>query len=119
MISIPLFKLISSDLDSNNCKKEEAINYFNMLYDDYLQIFLANNFDLSLIEEYNIELIENWKSLIKKLVILRFTDYDKDIKIDELLKKTARNILWIESNSKYIVLILLIYKKLSFIQKKK
>ena len=116
MISIPLFKLISSDLDSNNCKKEEAINYFNMFYDDYLQIFLANNFDLSLIEEYNIELIENWKSLIKKLVILRFTDYDKDIKIDELLRKTARNILWIESNSKYIVLILLIYKKLSFIQ---
>ena len=113
--SIPLFKKIDFAL-VNNCKKEEAIDYFNMLYDDYLLIFLSNNFDLSLRDEYNIELIENLKNLIKKLVEQRFGDYNKDIKIDELLKKISRQILWIESNSKYIVLTLLIYKKLSFIQ---
>ena len=72
-----------------------------MLYDDYLQIFLANNFDLSLKEEYNIELIENWKNSIKKLVRQRFSDYDKDAKIDGLLRKVIKEILWIESNSKY------------------
>ena len=64
-----------------------------MLYDDYLLIFLSNNFDLSLRDEYNIELIENLKNLIKKLVEQRFGDYNKDIKIDELLKKISRQIL--------------------------
>ena len=103
-------------MDTNNCKKEEAIDYYNMLYDDYLHIFLSKNFDLSLTEEYNVELVENMKSLIKKLVKHRFEDYDKDIKIDELLKKISREILWIESNSKYVILTLSIYKKLSFIQ---
>ena len=114
--SIPLFKKIIAHLDSNDYKKEEAINFYHMLYDDYLQIFLANNFDLTLTEEFNIELIEKWKNLIKRLVKHRFGDYNKDIKIDELFMKIAREILYIESNKKYIVLVLLIYKKLSFIQ---
>ena len=113
---IPLFKKIIDDFDSNDCQKEEAIKFYNMLYDDYILIFLANNFDLTLAKEFNIELIENWKNLIKRLVRHRFGDFNKDIKIDELFKKISRDILYIESNKKYIILVLLIYKKLSFIQ---
>ena len=45
---IPLFKKIIDDFDSNECQKEEAIKFYNMLYDDYILIFLANNFDLTL-----------------------------------------------------------------------
>ena len=103
ILSIPLFKKIFFDLDSNNCQKEEAINFYNMLYNDYLQIFFANNFDLTLKDEFNIELIDNWKTLVKKLVKHRFSDYDQYIKIDELLKKFSREILYIESNKKYTI----------------
>ena len=114
--SIPLFKKIIIDLDSNDCQKEEAIKFYNMLYDDYLLIFLANNFDLALTKEFNYELIENWKNLIKRLVKHRFGDYNKDIKIDDIFNKITRDILYIESNKKYIILVLLIYQKLTFIQ---
>ena len=116
LLNIPLFKKIYSDIDSSNYKKEDVCNYFNMLYDDYLLNFLSNNFDLSLTDEYNNELIENWKILIKKLVKQRFEEYDDNIVIDEIIKKLSRKILWIESNSKNIILTLLIYKKLFFIQ---
>jgi hypothetical protein len=60
--------------------------------------------------------VEKWKGLIKKLIKMRFEDYDKNFRNDLLFLKLSRYILWIESNSKYIILILLIYKKLSFIQ---
>ena len=114
--SIPLFKKIYSDLDSNNCTKEEAEDYFNMLYNDYLNFFIYNNADLSISDNCDSDLVENWKGLIKKIIEMRFEDYDKNFRNDLLFLKLSRYILWIESNSKYIILILLIYKKLSFIQ---
>ena len=115
--SISLFKQMESDLENNNNNYNiEAIYYLNLFYDDYLHIFLSNNFELSNIEIYSSNLISNFKNLIKYLVKIRFNDYDEIIKADELMKKISRNILWIEANSKYIKLTLMIYQKLSFIQ---
>ena len=114
--SIPLFRQMESDLDNNNNYNIEAIYYLNLFFDDYLHIFLSNNFELSNLEIYSSNLITNFKVLIKYLIKIRFNDYDEKIKADELMKKISRNILWIEANSKYIKLTLMIYQKLSFIQ---
>ena len=104
---ISTIKKIILDLDSNECN-EEAKEYYNLFYDDYLHIFIFNNEDLIVGEEYNMYIVENWKRLIKDMVKRRFGDGRL-----ERFKKLSDIILWIESHKKYIVLILLIYKKLS------
>ena len=114
--SIPLFKKISLEFDKEDYNNKDAIEYLNLFFDDYLLVFLSNNFDLSEKDIYTIDLISNFKYLIKHLLKIRFEDYDMKIKADELFKKISRNILWVESNSKYITLTLMIYQKLPFIQ---
>ena len=114
--SISLFKEISEISENEKNIQEEAIKYLDYFFDDYLLIFLSNNFDLSQTEVYNYDLISNFIKIIKYILKIRLDDYDANIKADELLFKIAKKILWIESNTKYIILILMIYQKLTFIQ---
>ena len=117
MKSIPLFKEILLDFEhENHNDNNEAIQYLNLLFEDYLLVFLSNNLDLSDTDIYTKDLIFNFISLIKKLLKKRFDDYDENVKVDELLINISRNILWVESNTKYIILTLMIYQKISFIE---
>ena len=117
MKTIPLFKEILLDFEhENHNDNNEAIQYLNLLFEDYLLVFLSNNLDLSDTDIYTKDLIFNFISLIKKLLKKRFDDYDENVKVDELLINISRNILWVESNTKYIILTLMIYQKISFIE---
>ena len=117
MKTIPLFKEILLDFEhGGHNDNNEAIQYLNLLFEDYLLVFLSNNLDLSDTDIYTKDLIFNFISLIKKLLKKRFDDYDENVKVDELLINISRNILWVESNTKYIILTLMIYQKISFIE---
>ena len=126
LISIPLFKKIIDILESENNEKgqkddinklqEEAKKYLDLFLEDYLLIFLSNNFDLSNSERFSINLIKDYIKIIKKILNYRFNDLDNYISPFELIKKISKYILWIQSNSKYIIKILIIYQKLSFIK---
>ena len=113
--NIPLFKKIWKDLEDGNYEKDKVNEYLSLFFEDYLLIFLSNNFDLSNTNTYNRELIINFENLIKKLLFRRFNDYEEKKSPEILLLNICRNILWIESNNKYIILTLMIYQKLSFI----
>ena len=114
--SIPLLKNISLEIEKENNEQGQAIEYLNLFFEDYILIFLSNNFNLSDNELYNKDLINNFIKIIKFLSKTRFEDYDEKVKADILLVNISKYILWIESNSKYIIIILTIYQKLSFIE---
>ena len=115
--SFPSFNKLIQDFEhESNDESKESIQFLNLFFDDYLLIYLSNNFNLSDTNTYSKALITNFIILIKKLLKKRFDYYDENIKIDELLINISRNILWIESNNKYIVLTLMIYQKLFFIE---
>lgn len=80
--SIPLFKKISLELENDESQKQ-GIEYLNLFFEDYLLIFLSNNFDLSNTEVYNKDLIYNFIKIIKDLLKRRFENYDEMIKAEE------------------------------------
>ena len=106
LITFLPFKEINIDLVSNDNDEDMKV-FLEILFDDYLCIFLVNH-EPDLFKETNYDLFYDLLKLIKKMVEVRFEN-DNNI---NLLERIARNILWVESNSKYIILILLIYIKL-------
>ena len=106
LITFLPFKEINIDLVSNDNDEDMKV-FLEILFDDYLYIFLVNH-EPDLFKETNYDLFYDLLKLIKKMVEVRFEN-DNNI---NLLERIARNILWVESNSKYIILILLIYIKL-------
>ena len=96
--------------------KEEIKEYFDLFLEDYFLIFLSNNFDLSNLKIYNRNMINEFIQIIKSILDYRFNDFSDYMAPIEIIKKISKYIIWIESNSKYIIKILIIYQKLSFIQ---
>ena len=95
------------------CEKEnlnDSNQFYNYLLDDYYLIFLSENLIKSL------DNLEEYKSLLKKMVNLRF-NYEKGIDEGDPIKSLAKKMVWLESYSEYISIILNIYQKISVYEK--
>jgi hypothetical protein len=91
------------------CEKEnlnDSNQFYNYLLDDYYLIFLSENSIKSL------DNLEEYKNLLKKMVNLRF-NYEKGIDEGDPIKSLAKKMVWLESYSEYISIILNIYQKIS------
>jgi hypothetical protein len=79
-------------------EKENQLDNIKKIYNDYFSIFLSNEFiDINYSQLYLV-----LSTLVKK----RYED-----KKENFIKDVSKAMLWIESNSKYIYMILDIFNK--------
>ena len=94
-----------------NRDQRETHEFFELLMNDYYLIFLSKNLP-NLNEFY--QNIDYYKNLINLMLGQRFnTEQDEEEKELNPIKDTAKKILWIETYSQNISILLNIYKKLS------
>ena len=87
----PIFNEISNDLKNNEFDKDLK-DFLEMLYSDYLYIFLNNHEkDLLINENYNCNLQEDFMRLIRKMIDIRFDFQSNGNSFERIL----RYILWI------------------------
>ena len=93
--------------------QKDAHEFYDLLMNDYFLIFLSENFPD--INELNIN-IEEYKNILKLMLHERFDKGDEGEETDPI-KATSKKIVWMESYSQYISILLNIYRKLSVYEK--
>ena len=92
---------------------EDNRKFFEWLLDDYYLLFLI---DILPDIKNSFHNLENYKNLLKKMVDLRYNS-GNEVEEVELVKSFAMKIVWFESNSEYISIVINIYKKIFFYDK--
>ena len=88
--------------------QEDNRKFYELLLDDYYLLFLS---DIIQDIKNSFDNLDNYKNILKKMVYLRFNSGDDVEEVDQV-KSFAMKIVWFESNSEYISIILNIYKKI-------
>ena len=89
--------------------QNDSHEFYDLLLKDYFLIFLSEN----LTDIKNLyKNIEEYRSIIKLMLHQRFNTGDEGEEIDPI-KSLAKKMLWMETYSQYISIILNIYRKLS------
>ena len=99
-----LFQKLSEfeNLDDKN-------QFFEWLLDDYYLLFLSDTLqDI----KNSFEHLEEYRNILRKMISLRF-ESEAGGEGDDQVKLLAKKMIWLESNSQYISIILNIYKKIS------
>jgi len=94
-----------SELENLDDKKE----FFERLLDDYYLLFLSDTLqDI----KHSFQHLEEYRNILRKMISLRF-DAEEGGEGDDPVKLLAKKMIWLESNSQYISIILNIYQKIS------
>ena len=96
----------------NECGKEypeDSKQFYEWLLDDYYLIFLSDT--LQNIKNSFIE-IEDYIKILKKMIFFRFNLGNEVEEIDPV-RNLAKKMVWLESNSQYISILLNMYSKIS------
>ena len=92
---------------------EDNRQFYEWLLEDYYLLFLSDTLT-NLKKSFNN--LEEYKNFLKKMVFLRF-NAGKEVEEVDPLKSFAMKIVWLESNSQYISILLKIYQKISVHEK--
>ena len=105
-------KIFETLNELENKDQRETHEFYELLMNDYYLIFLSKN--LPEINEFY-KNIDEYKSLINLMLEQRFIKSNDDINEDEVypIKAITKKILWIETYSQYISILLNIYRKIS------
>ena len=99
----------------NECKEkypEDSKKFFDWLLDDYYLLFLSDT--LQNIKN-SFDNLEDYKKILKKMIYLRFSNEEKEI--NDIVKSLSMKMVWLESNSEYISILLNMYQALSLQEK--
>ena len=83
-----------------------------MVLDDYYLLFLSDT--LQNIKN-SFDNLEDYKKILKKMIYLRFSNEEKEI--NDIVKSLSMKMVWLESNSEYISILLNMYQALSLQEK--
>ena len=92
--------------------QEDNRQFFDWLLEDYYLLFLAENLQ-DIKNSFND--LEDYKNFLKKMVYLRFNLGNEEE--TDPIRLIAMKMVWLESNSEYISILLNIYKKISLQEK--
>ena len=87
---------------------EDCKNFYELLLDDYYLIFLSDTLQNIKISYNN---LQDYKNIIKKMINLRFSEEEKEM--NDNIKSLSMKMVWLESNSEYISILLNMYQLLS------
>ena len=102
-------ELFQKLIECQKIYKEDAKQFYEWLMDDYYLVFLSDIFHDIKNSFYK---LDEYINILKKLLNIRFSSEIEKEK-DELISLFAKKILWLESYSQYISILLSIYQKMS------
>ena len=88
---------------------EDSKKFYEWLLDDYYLLFLSDT--LQNIKS-SFKNMEEYKNILKKMIYLRFNN-ENEIEDNDPVKSIAMKMVWLESNSQYISILLNIYQTIS------
>ena len=100
----------------NDCIKEnqkDSSQFYQWLLDDYYLLFLSDTLQ-NINNSFNN--LEDYKNLLKKMISFRFNSNPGNDEVDPI-SSLAIKMLWLESNSEYISILLNLYQKISIYEK--
>ena len=105
---------IFSKLNSvENLYQKDSHEFYDLLMNDYYLIFLSENLpDINEVYQH----IDEYKNILKLMIHERFNTGDEGEEINPI-RAVAKKILWVESYSQYISILLNIYRKISEYEK--
>ena len=113
-IEITKNKIFSKLNELENQYQKDSQQFYDLLMNDYYYLFIIDNLpdinDLS-------KNMQNYKNIIKLMLHQRFNTGDEGEEIDPI-RATAKKMVWIETYSQYISILLNIFSKLSQYEEK-
>ena len=106
-------ELFQKLIDYGKDYMEDSRQFFQWLLNDYYLLFLSETLQ-DIKNSFND--LEDYKNLLEKMIFLRFNLVEEGDEVDPI-KLLAMKIVWLESNSEYISILINIYQKISLHEK--